>query len=270
MIVLVETTNSTHDYIQKIVLNVVIHDMANYIQAIEGYNKLIIKYIKKDNRIKDLLENQEEVIKATKDFLSNVRLINRAVGLGKEEFIERELIPIKSLIRKAIVEARAMHPEKTLNYHISSEIEVLTRLSEVLNVIFKNVLTNSLKHNEGNKVHITIEIKMVSDLPTVNDYFEIRFCDNGSGFKNKILSNFDKYYKAIIAKEKFFGEAVKDLKGMGFGLFTIRFLTEIFDGKFYIQNHKNGGAVVGLRYPIDGDLFCVTKKVIPVESDKKT
>jgi nitrogen fixation/metabolism regulation signal transduction histidine kinase len=108
------------------------------------------------------------------------------------------------------------------------------RVRQILHNLVRNAI-EALDNTEGGRVDVQVSVAEVDGI----DVLQIRVEDNGPGFEEGAISQvFDPY---VTSKPK----------GTGLGLAIVKKLVEEHVGTIRAYNHKDGGAVVSIRLPLD-------------------
>ena len=115
------------------------------------------------------------------------------------------------------------------------EIEAdVGRVRQILHNLVRNAI-EALENTEGGRVDVHVGVAEIDGV----DVLQIRVEDNGPGFEEGAISQvFDPY---VTTKPK----------GTGLGLAIVKKLVEEHVGTIRAYNHKEGGAVVSIRLPLD-------------------
>ena len=113
--------------------------------------------------------------------------------------------------------------------------------SEQINRVFINLIKNSIESlNEKRQKGTEFDKKIIIEINEINDYIEILIIDNGTGFKNKNLSDVTKPY--FTTKKN----------GSGLGLSIVLKIINDHNGTIDFLDY-NKGAKVKLTFPKQND-----------------
>jgi nitrogen fixation/metabolism regulation signal transduction histidine kinase len=108
------------------------------------------------------------------------------------------------------------------------------RVRQILHNLVRNAI-EALENTAGGRVDVHVGVAEIDGI----DVLQIRVEDNGPGFEESAISQvFDPY---VTTKPK----------GTGLGLAIVKKLVEEHVGTIRAYNHKDGGAVVSVRLPLD-------------------
>ena len=216
------------------------HEIKNPLTPIQ----LIIDSLK--NKYTELLDEENK-----KSFNDKVRTINKQVKLIEQlvnEFSDFARMPkpiFKKLdLNKAINDALKLMKINNDNIKInfdSTNIFFIKADSEQINRVFINLIKNSIESlNEKRQKGTEFDKKIIIEINEINDYIEILIIDNGTGFKNKNLSDVTKPY--FTTKKN----------GSGLGLSIVLKIINDHNGTIDFLDY-NKGAKVKLTFPKRND-----------------
>jgi signal transduction histidine kinase len=183
-----------------------------------------------------------------KEFISigNVALENqlelmdnllRWVKERKEEIVlKNEFINIYELLASIKKLYYPLLEKKKINLEIKSEKDILIKNdSELIAVVFRNIIANSIKFTKVNGFINIIVIKEKEEII-------IEFVDNGIGIKKEILENMEKeiFTSTTIGTS---GE-----KGTGFGLGIVIEFIKKCNGTYKIESKEGEGTKIIIRF----------------------
>ncbi|OLS26654.1 MAG: Sporulation kinase A [Candidatus Heimdallarchaeota archaeon LC_3] len=201
-------------------LDIISHDMTNYLSIIKGSLDLI-------DYQENISENNELLENAKKSSLRSMELINNISILLKQQLIETEnlkTINLLDTLKKTEILLREVHKDKKLNIKIKG----ITRNTKVkadalIDQVFFNIMNNSVKYDKNELVKI--EIKLESDKKKSKNY-TISFTDHGKGIAPKEREKLFTRFTVFKTKGK----------GSGLGLYIVKTLVERYKGKVSIEN----------------------------------
>ena len=216
------------------------HEIKNPLTPIQ----LIIDSLK--NKYTELLDEENK-----KSFNDKVRTINKQVKLIEQlvnEFSDFARMPkpiFKKLdLNKAINDALKLMKINNDNIKInfdSTNSFFIKADSEQINRVFINLIKNSIESlNEKRQKGTEFDKKIIIEINEINDYIEILIIDNGTGFKNKNLSDVTKPY--FTTKKN----------GSGLGLSIVLKIINDHNGTIDFLDY-NKGAKVKLTFPKQND-----------------
>ncbi len=193
------------------------HDVANKNRVVQGYLEFLEEY-DFNNDVERLIKNSKNAIDKSLNLIEKVRILREA---QKEETKE---IDLTALIRKTVSEEKSMCQEAGMDIDLNCpEERCKIKAGPLINNVFSNIIENSVKHSEGEILKIDVDIKEAEVICT--------FEDDGKGI-------LDEHKDDIFEK----GFTTDEERGTGLGLFLVKMLMDIYDGKIEIKKSDLGGA----------------------------
>lgn len=193
------------------------HDIRNKIQVIKGYHQLLKKDEDLTDKGNEYVDNAEKAVRNSIDLIEKIRTLRHA---EEEEIKEVNLI---SVIKESAKNLEGQLRELELDLQIEDFEELNVKAGSLLKEVFSNLIENSVKYSEGDKIRVSVKEKDEEIICIIED--------DGKGIsedeKEKI---FDKGYTTD-----------KD-RGTGLGLFLVKNLLEIYDGSVEVKDSELGGA----------------------------
>ena len=186
-------TNERHEAWENVARKIA-HEIKNPLTPIQ----LIIDSLK--NKYTDLLDEDNK-----KSFNEKVKTINKQVKLIEQlvnEFSDFARMPkpilkkinLYKVINDSLDLMKINDDSITINFKCSDKI-FITADSEQINRVFINLIKNSIESlNEKRQKGTDFDKKIIIEINEINDYIEILIIDNGTGFKNKNISEVSKPY----------------------------------------------------------------------------
>jgi len=192
------------------------HDVGNKAQITQGYLQLIKDY--------DLLEEVEEYVeKARQSTVDGIDIIEKVRKLRKIEKKEDiSDIDLDSKMNEIISKYKSQLEEKNIILE-RNEFGREVKGGSLLEELFSNIIENSIRHSNCDKIRIDSQIK--------EDKFVITVEDDGEGISDDLKEKiFDKGFKS--------GESA----GTGLGLYMVKEIVEGYDGSVEVKDSELGGA----------------------------
>jgi len=199
----------------------------------------------------DLLRNQSLNPRLRKDYLDVIltsgqqllNIINDVLEISQIETglvkIEKANFNINSLLNEIVYSFKPVADEtgnKVLIDTIECDSKILYGDSSKIQQILTNLINNSLKFTDHGTVQICVKSKPESTLFFVKD--------SGIGIpKDYIQIIFDRFTQAQ-------HDGVKKQKGTGLGLSICKRLTEMMNGKIWVESNENEGAIFYFELPL--------------------
>ena len=232
-------TNERHEAWENVARKIA-HEIKNPLTPIQ----LIIDSLK--NKYTDLLDEDNK-----KSFNEKVKTINKQVKLIEQlvnEFSDFARMPkpilkkinLYKVINDSLNLMKINDDSITINFKCSDKI-FITADSEQINRVFINLIKNSIESlNEKRQKGTDFDKKIIIEINEINDYIEILIIDNGTGFKNKNISEVSKPY--FTTKKN----------GSGLGLSIVVKIINDHNGTIDFLDYDKG-AKIKLTFPRQND-----------------
>ncbi len=192
------------------------HDVRNKTQIVEGYLELMEEFDLPEEAEK-YLEKTKDAVEAAVDIIKKVRTLRE---IDEKEEIGR--VSLDSMLENAINEYRNQISEKGFEIEYEKPgVEVIG--GPLLSELFSNLIENSIRHSEGDKIKISMEES--------NEEITILLEDNGKGIPNA--------YKTDIFERGF---KKGETAGSGLGMFMVKRIVEEYRGSIEVKDSELGGA----------------------------
>ncbi|MFW5965333.1 MAG: histidine kinase N-terminal 7TM domain-containing protein [Halodesulfurarchaeum sp.] len=211
------------------VLNQVMrHDLRNDLLVIEGYADVLADHVDEDGR--EHLQSLKESAEHATEFTRTARDMATVMETADTD---TESVELRGPLFEEIEALRETFPraEVTVDGRVPA---VSVQADDLLATVFRNVLTNAVRHNDTDRP--TIVVSSERDGETV----QIRIADDGPGIPPD-------------RREAIFGRGEKGLEspGSGLGLYLVRTLLDRYGGTVRVRESDMGGAAFVLRLPVD-------------------
>ena len=246
----------------ELLFDLISHDIGNYHQAIDGSLDIITSLIKKnnnnDNNPNALSQNNERIFlflttakKALNKSQSLVDNIRRLERLYTQKDLKLTLKNLPGAINNAYTTVdqtlydnnpqgkRIRFSIKVVDGYCTSDINVIAE--DLLEEIFVNLFSNSVKYTESSEVKIDILIReyFIGEVK----YWMITVSDYGKGIPD-------------LMKKELFERFYSQAKGSGLGLSIVRTLVERYRGKVWVGDRVyedySKGTTFGMIFPAAG------------------
>jgi signal transduction histidine kinase len=199
------------------------HDMNNILQGIL-LSLEIFESEKKNTRE----QNENEMVTLIKEQINRgARLVQnvRRFSDFDESPVELKELDVIKVLEQAIKEAKACSNGKKITVPIESfEKRILIKANEFLLDVFKNLLMNSIIHNENQSIEISIKISRIQK--NEKGFLKVEFIDNGMGIPNS--------KKEYIFNRGFKGD--KSLNGLGLGLSLVKGILKTYNAQIWVED----------------------------------
>ena len=215
------------------------HDMSNIINIINGSIELYSMFKNRPeefSRREDLLENLSTSINKAKRLISNVRTLSQ-IEEGVE--ISLENVDILKFLDEAIQFTHDSFHQREIPIKVDSPLDSIFVPSNALLLdVFENILNNAVKYNNNPIVEITVRISKEHE--EGKEYIKMEFIDNGIGIPDE--------RKNFIFQRGY--SDIKGGKGLGFGLSIVKKVTELYNGKLWVEDRVEGDYSKGSNFII--------------------
>ena len=226
--------------VQELLLDMLSHDIGNYIQAARGFLELVEVVGKLEDKALKYLKRSEKTMGDIMALVDNVKsltvLRNREPTLSPQdlrEVVERtwEMV-LNSLKAEELKGAELEVCFERGEYTIMCDFSILN--------IFENLFSNAIKHNDKERVKVKVSAKVVEE-------GLLRICveDNGPGFpadmRERVFNRFDR------------GVKEGKISGYGLGLSIVKLATERLGGRVWVEEGEElGGTCFVIELPLKG------------------
>ncbi len=192
------------------------HDVGNKAQITQGYLQLIKDY--------DLPEEIEEYVEkakqSTEDGIDIIEKVRKLRKIEKKEEISE--IDLDSKMDEIISKYKSQIEEKNIILE-RNEVGRKVKGGSLLEELFSNIIENSIRHSNCDKIRIYSQNEENECIITVED--------DGEGISDDL-------------KEKIFDKGFKsgERAGTGLGLYMVKEIVEGYDGSVEVKDSQMGGA----------------------------
>ncbi|WGI18096.1 PAS domain S-box protein [Methanonatronarchaeum sp. AMET-Sl] len=196
---------------EKFLHNLLRHDVKNKNQIAQGYLNLI---------------QEQEIPPKTKEHLkkaqNNLKESNKITEKIKSLQKARQEKPKPINLNKTLKKIQQQNPEIQTTIHNNLPNQTTINAGPLLNQVFTNIIENSIKHSNANKIKIKTKNQKTKITITIED--------NGKGIPDQ-------------EKQKIFnkGYSKGKNKGTGLGLYLVKQIIKHYNGKITTKNSKMGG-----------------------------
>ncbi|QLC33439.1 PAS domain S-box protein [Halarchaeum sp. CBA1220] len=203
------------------VLNQIVrHDVRNALQFVLEYGELLDDHVGEEGEAyrRRIVQAGREAIDITRTAGDVTRVLLRSetchVPVAVRPVLEEQIADVRAGHERAVVSVEGALPDAEV------------RADDMLESVFRNVLTNAVVHNDEDVPEVTVSAS--ADDETVR----VRIADNGPGIPDD-------------QKERVFREGEKglDSEGSGLGLYLVRTLVERYGGDVRVADNDPKGSV---------------------------
>jgi two-component sensor histidine kinase len=242
----------------ELLFDLLSHDIGNYHQIIQNSLDIVTSLIKENNNyndIQNLSQNNEEIfsflmtakkaIDKSQSLLDNIRRLERLYTQKDLKLIPKNLPDAinnaHTTLKQTLYNNNPLGKRIRFSLNIednnnSSAINITAE--DLLEEIFINLFSNSVKYTGSSEVKIDVLIKeyFIAEVK----YWMITIADNGNGIPDSI-------------KKELFNRFYSKSKGTGLGLSIVKTLVERYKGKIWVgdrvyEDYKQG-TVFGMIFP---------------------
>lgn len=236
----------------ELLVDLVTHDIGNYHQIIQTSLGLVVSLLEKNKttvlpqdseKVFSLLTTAKNALTRSQSFVDNIRRLER---LYKQKDLRLGSRNIPDAINNAYSTV-----ERTLNdnnphgkkislsmAHSGHPLDMNIMAEELLDEIFINLFSNTIKYTDSSEIKIDITIKDYFIGET--KYWMITISDYGKGIPDSM-------------KRELFERFYSKAKGGGLGLSIVRALVERYSGKIWVgdtvYNDYTKGTTFGMIFP---------------------
>lgn len=206
---------------------IVRHDIRNDMDVILNFAPHVAEALD-DEQAEDYLQRMVESGQHVAELTQIVRDLMEAM-LGEEDatyprslsdVLQTELDTIRAMEETVVVDGLENPPT------------VAVEANEMLETVFRNLLTNAVRHNNADTPEIAVSVTEAGDDAVV------RIADNGPGIPDD-------------RKDEIFGRGEKGLEspGTGVGLYLVDQLVDNYGGEIWVEDNDPRGSVFVVRLP---------------------
>lgn len=220
------------EYLRKDFISNVSHEFKTPIASIQGFAKLLqnknISDIDKQEYLEIIVEETSRLSKLTTNILKLSKLENEGMITNKTIF------SLDEQIRKVIVLLEHEWSKKNIDFNINLESLSFKGDDELLQQVWINLISNSIKFSNINS---TISIKLIK----LKSCIKITISDKGIGMDENTMERiFEKFYQ---------GDKTHASEGNGLGLSLVKRIIDLCEGKIYVKSIPCKGTTFIIELP---------------------
>jgi PAS domain S-box-containing protein len=207
---------------------VVRHDIRNQLMVVESYTELLEDSLPDDQS----RTYARTVIEAAKQATEITETAKDVTDVLLQVGNDRTPMSLRGELSGQIEKVRTDQDRATVS--VDGSIHDVTVLADdLLEAVFRNLLTNAVVHNNEDVAEIAVSTR-VSD-----DAVRVSIADNGPGIEDK-------------QKEQIFQEGEKGLEsgGTGVGLYLVKTLVDRYGGDVWVEDNEPTGSVFVVELPL--------------------
>ncbi len=215
------------------------HELRTPLHQIQGYTKMGIDRIYKDNREKLLEFFQEAYSSSQRMRVLQNNLLDLSKLEANEVVFDFQDLSLSEIIRDLVEEySRKIHEEGIeVKFDFQQKSDQIVVDKSKFKQVLRNLLHNAFDFSDFGS---TIIIQVVDK----NENFHIAIIDSGIGIpESELISVFDKFGKS---------SSTRDLSsGAGLGLFISNMIITGHKGRIWAENNPDGGTIIRIVVPKD-------------------
>jgi len=203
------------------ILNQVLrHDVRNDLQLVLAYTEALDDHL--DEAGQEKLATVRESAEHAVDLTRTAREIADVMLATGDT---RTRVDLREVLMDELEDVRAGAPDASVS--VAGTVPAVSVLAnEMLDSVFRNLLTNAIRHNDAAEPEVTVSVREEPD------HVVVRVADNGPGVPDA-------------RKEAIFGKGEKGLEsdGTGIGLYLVETLVDHYGGAVAVADNEPRGAV---------------------------
>jgi signal transduction histidine kinase/uncharacterized protein YigA (DUF484 family) len=242
-----EETNAARKQV-RMYLDLLTHDVGNFVNPVGAYLELVLGTTTLTPVQHKYLSSALEATRSISHLIRNVRRSAQMLEASQVELVPKDLT--KSL-HQVSSDAKGAFLSRKVNIKLSVPEEAVWVIAdELLDEVFYNLLSNSIKYDEHEEVVIDVNLDEV-ELEGMR-YARVRITDRGVGIPDDLKAKiFTKGFRDLHRIER---PSLQRAKGAGMGLSLVKSLIDRYNGKIWIENRvyadHSMGSVFNLILPI--------------------
>lgn len=203
------------------------HDIRNDLQLVSSYGEMLADHVDDEGReyLDTLLESAENAVELT-------RTAREIADVMLEGTSDLQPVSLRHTLSQTIDDFTSTQSDAVVRT-VTPVPDVTVRANDMLDSVFRNLLSNAVQHNDKVVPEVTISTTVADDSIVVS------IADNGPGVPDD-------------QKEDIFGRGEKGLhsEGTGLGLYLVQTLVEMYRGSVWVEDDEPEGALFRVRLPL--------------------
>ena len=204
----------------KVLNQMVRHDIRNNLHIVVSYAKMLTDDVENggEEYLRKVIDAGSEAI----DITQTAGDVTKAMLRSEADLTSRNL---RSVLEAQISQVRENHDQAIISTaETLPDVDVIA--DEMLESVFRNLLTNAITHNDKELPAVTVSTQVDTEV------VRVRIADNGPGIP-------------AAQKEQIFCEGEKglDSDGTGIGLYLVETLVDRYDGAVWVEDNDPNGSV---------------------------
>ena len=211
------------------------HDINNFNFATLNYIQMMAKSegIPPEQRVH--LEKSLQLIRQTADLIENVKKLTKIGVMSPEEFVPVDLTEV---FTRAVSSLETAFPDREISVNMNLPERSLVMANKLIEELFMNLLTNSVKYDPHQGVEIDIDVNRVAEESV--SYWKVCIGDRGGGIPDEKKAQLFQKFVRLRPDPK--------VPGTGLGLSICRALTDKFGGRIWVEDRVAGKSELGARF----------------------
>ncbi len=223
----------------KMYLDLLTHDVGNFINPVTAYVELVLGTTQVSPVQYKYLSSALESTKSISHLIRNVRRSAQLFEQQTSEIVPKDLGKSLGMV---VAEARAVFLSKKIDVRTKMpEGDVWVMADDLLEEVFYNLVSNSIKYDEHEEVVIDVLVDVTEF--EGKQYARIRIVDRGVGIPDDLKPMaFTRGFREMHRMER---PSLQKAKGAGMGLSLVKSLVERYGGKIWLENRVYGDHSMG-------------------------
>lgn len=199
------------------------HELRTPLAVLKGSISLLEKQQLNDSQLK-VVSRMKPMVKEMEDLLEALFLLSR----DQEPDIGEEPVNVNAVVKQQLNAIERLFPDKNIETHLHSNVQLQMRVSERLLVIcLNNIIFNAFNYTEQGSIQVFVGRSF------------IRVSDTGIGMDEKSLQRiFEPFYRANREQEQ--------VKGFGLGMAIVKRICDQMDWRISIDSQPEKGTQIQL------------------------
>ncbi len=214
---------------KELFIDIMHHDLINPLTAASGFIELL-----KEDEIKSQKRAYLETIE--RNLVKALELMESATKLSKLESsksIELMNMDLEKIINEVTGNMSLLAADAGMEIENKINMSMPIRANKIIEEVFANIISNAVKYASSGK-------RIVLDCKEREGCWNIRVTDFGEGIEDRDKTViFDRFHRM----EK------KGVKGSGLGLAIASKIMELHNGRIWVEDNPEGGAVFAVEIP---------------------
>lgn len=208
------------------------HDIRNEMNIIQGWSTILNDSLNGDQQdaLRRIHQSTHHVVEITDSLREFIEVYQNQDDLTPIQ------VPLEPTLMKEIETRRRAYANASLSV-VTDVPSVRVMGNRLLSAVFRNILTNAIRHNNAEEPIVEISIEQEPQSVTV------RIADNGPGIKDELR-------EAILGRS----DRGVDHPEAGMGLSLVDSLVDMFGGEVWIEPNEPRGTVFAVRLPIETEM----------------